>query len=115
MIRIKKGTTGHTGTVRLSPKMASHLSNERRSMIEDQISSGTLRETRSYVGSNLHNPPEPKPPGDANRVSRGTWLVSQGIEAGGGDLPPSVAIAHSPAYRKALQMQKQAASILALN
>jgi len=101
-----------TGTVRLSPRLAGHLSAERRAILEDRIASGAVREERSYAGSRLHDLPPSQDPDESGNMNRGTWLAANGAsQQEGGGLKTHAAIAHSPAYRKAMLIQKQAASV----
>ena len=117
MITRKRGIDAQNApkTLRLSPKYAGRLSDVRRASLEAEVESGHVREGRSYSGSPLVRGAAMPPVGqsDEDNLNRGTWMTSHqpGGARGGGGLGTQGAIAHSPSYKKAVLMQKHAASI----
>jgi len=101
--------------LRLSPKYANRLSDVRRAALEDEVVSGHLREGRSYSGSPLVRGASMPTPAvsDEGNLRRGEWVSghqASGVRSQGG-LGAMGAVAHSPSYKKAMLMQKHAATI----
>lgn len=102
-------------SVRLTPKLAHELSNERRAIVENQVNTGSLIEAQSYSNSILKNGGGAKQ-GQYNPavggIRRGDWLSADQSESNQSNksFRTSAAIANSPSYKKAI-LQKQASSI----
>jgi len=101
-------------TVRVMPKVASLLSEERRQQLADDVLGGRIREGHSYAGSPLvrggaaEPPPQPMDRG----IVRGTWAAPYDpypARSRKSDMGSLAAVAHSPSYKKA-QLEKTAAT-----
>lgn len=116
MITRKRGIDAQNApkTLRLSPKYAGRLSDVRRAALEEELESGRVREGRSYAGSPLvRGAMPPVGQSDEDNLRRGEWMSGHQTPAGGprGALGTMGAVAHSPSYKKAMLIQKHAATI----
>lgn len=116
MIIRKRGIDARNApkTLRLSPKYAGRLSDVRRAQLGEEVDSGRVREGRSYAGSPLVRGATPQPgSSDEDNLRRGEWISGHQAPSGRprGELGTMGAVAHSPSYKKAMLMQKYAATI----